>query len=90
MKNDRVENWRKFSAHMEAYIKERTVDKYQMDQTGNSFDLMSISKPEICVWNILRYAVRMWNGKQKQHDMEKICHYAEMSWTMSGGSQMED
>jgi len=83
MKNDRVENWRKFSAHMEAYIKERTVDKYQMDQTGSSFDLMSISKPEICVWNILRYAVRMWNGKKKQNDLEKIAHYAEMSWNMT-------
>ena len=67
MKNDRVENWRKFSAHMEAYIKERTVEKYKMDQSENSFDLMSISKPEICIWNILRYAVRMWNGKRKQY-----------------------
>ena len=28
-------------------------------ETGGGFDLMSISKPEICVWNILRYALRM-------------------------------
>jgi len=83
MKVDRVENWRKFSAHMEAYIKEQTVEKYKMDQSGASFDLMSISKPIICVWNILRYALRMWNGKQKTHDIEKIAHYAEMSWTMN-------
>jgi len=85
MKNDRVENWRKFSAHMEKYIQEKTVEKYKMDETGDGFDLMSISKPKICVWNILRYALRIWNGKKKEHDMEKVAHYAEMAWTMSGG-----
>ena len=59
MSNNRIENWRKFSAHMETYIRERTIEKYKMDETGDGFDLMSISKPEICVWNILRYALRI-------------------------------
>ena len=64
MDNDRVENWRRFSAHMEQYIQEQTIAKYKMDE-DKGLDLMSISKPEICVWNILRYALRMWNGKKK-------------------------
>lgn len=85
MKNNRIENWRKFSEHMEKYIQEKTVEKYKMDESGDGFDLMSISKPEICVWNILRYALRMWNGKKKERDMEKMAHYAEMAWTMIGG-----
>ena len=64
MENSRVENWRRFSAHMEKYIAEQTIEKYKMDE-DKGIDLMSISKPEICVWNILRYALRMWNGKKK-------------------------
>jgi len=89
MKNDRVKNWCKFSEHMEKYIQEKTVEKYKMDESGDGFDLMSISKPEICVWNILRYALRIWNGKQKEHDMEKIAHYAEMAWMMSSGKDVK-
>ena len=85
MENDRVENWKRFSEHMEKYIAEQTIAKYKMDE-GKGFDLMSISKPEICVWNILRYALRMWNGKMKPHDLEKVAHYAEMGWTMNGSS----
>ena len=42
MKNNRVENWKKFSRHMEKYIQERTVEKYRMDKSGDGFDLMSI------------------------------------------------
>ena len=83
MDNDRVENWRRFSAHMEQYIQEQTIEKYKMDE-DKGIDLMSISKPEICVWNILRYALRMWNGKKKPHDVEKVAHYAEMAWTLNG------
>jgi len=90
MKNYRVENWRKFSEHMEKYIQEKTVEKYKMDETDDGFDLMSISKPEIFIWNILRYALRIWNGKKKEHDMEKIAHYAEMAWTMKGGKNVKD
>jgi hypothetical protein len=54
--------------------------------TVAGFDIMSITRnPLICVWNILRYGLRIWNGKQKEHDIEKIAHYAELAWTMADG-----
>jgi hypothetical protein len=82
---DRVENWKRFSGHMENYIRERTVKKYEVDTTGG-FDLISITRsPIICVWHILKYSLRMWNTKGKAHDLEKMAHYAEMAWTMSDG-----
>ncbi len=89
MNNDRVENWRRFSAHMEKYIAERTIEKYQVDES-KGLDLMSLSNSEICVWNILRYALRMWKGKKKQHDLEKVAHYAEMAWTLNGAKPAAD
>jgi len=33
----------------------------------------------------LRYSLRIWNGKQKTHDIKKIAHYAELAWIMSEG-----
>ena len=85
MNVDRVENWKRFSQYMEKYIKERTVEKYEIDTPGG-FDLMSITRsPIICVWHILKYSLRMWNNKGKDHDLEKMAHYAEMAWTMSDG-----
>ena len=59
----------------------------ELDSTG--FDLMSISKPIICVWNILRYSLRMWNGKGKDHDLEKVAHYAQLAWGMSDGGDVK-
>ena len=47
---------------------------------------MSITRnPLICVWHVLKYSLRVWNGAMKEHDIEKIAHYAELAWTMSGG-----
>jgi len=43
-----------------------------------------ITKPVVCVWNILRYALRNWKGKGKEHDLEKIAHYTELAWAMEG------
>ena len=66
MEVDRVENWNKFAKHMEEYIRDRTVEKYGVKNSGEAtgFDLMSITRnPLICVWNILRYSLRIWNGK---------------------------
>jgi hypothetical protein len=78
---------------MEAYIRDRTFEKYGVknsDELG-SFDLISITRnPLICVWNILRYSLRIWNGKQKAHDIEKIAHYAELAWTMSDGKVIKN
>jgi len=89
---DRVENWKKFAAHMEAYIRDRTVEKYGVKNSGEAaeFDLMSITRnPLICIWNILKYSLRTYNGKQKPHDIEKIAHYAELAWAMSNGKVLE-
>ena len=87
---DRVANWQKFSKHMEEYIRERTVEKYGIEDSEKSgFDLMSITRrPIICVWHILKYSLRIWNGKMKDHDIEKIAHYAELAWTMSDGKTL--
>jgi hypothetical protein len=74
---------------MEQYIAEQTIEKYQVDEK-KGLDLMSLSNSEICVWNILRYALRMWKGKGKRHDVEKVAHYAEMSWTLNGGKPAAD
>ena len=47
---------------------------------------MEITKnPLIPAWQILKYALRIWNNKMKDHDIEKIAHYAELSWSMSKG-----
>lgn len=89
---ERDENWKKFAEHMEKYIRDRTVEKYSVKNSGDAagFDLMSITRnPLICVWNILRYSLRIWNRKQKPHDIEKIAHYAELAWTMSNGKGFE-
>lgn len=89
MSVDRVENWRTFSAHMEAYIRDRTVAKYGVGRSGG-MDLMSVTEPRVCTWNVLKYALRLWNGKGKEHDLEKIAHYAELAWTLSGGEEQKD
>lgn len=88
---DRIENWRKFSKHMEEYIRDRTVKKYEV-KDSKGFDLATITatRPEIFIWNILRYALRMWNGRKKPHDIEKIAHYAEMTWTAGNEIDSDD
>ena len=87
MEIDRVENWRKFSEHMEEYIRDQTVEKYGIENPGSgAVDLMSITRnPLVCIWNILRYSLRIWNGKMKECDIEKVAHYAELAWTISNG-----
>ena len=66
MRVDSVEGWKRFSEIMEEYILEQTVEKYRMGNSPQvaSFDLMTITKPEVCVWNILRYSLRNWNGNR--------------------------
>ena len=87
---DRVENWKRFSSHMEDYIQKKTVKKYDVTTSKTkSFDLMSVTEPIICVWNILKYSLRIWNGNMKDHDIEKIAHYAELAWTLSKGSDVK-
>ncbi len=79
---DRIAEWKEFSAHMEQYIEEKTVEKY----TKQGVDLMDLTgNPIICIWNILRYGWRIWNNSMKIHDIEKIAHYAAMAWKLSEG-----
>ena len=62
-----------------------TMEKYGIESSGG-FDLMAITQSSlICVWHILKYSLRIWNDKGKEHDLEKIAHYVELAWTMSGG-----
>ena len=92
MEIDRVENWRKFSEHMENYIQDNTIEKYGIDNPDSGgFDLMSITRsPLICVWHVLKYSLRIWNNKMKDRDIEKIAHYAELAWTLSNGKTIKN
>ena len=67
MPADRVQNWKRFSEHMEAYIRDRIGEKYGFGDVGDAekgaVDLMRITRPDVCIWNILRYALRNWKGK---------------------------
>lgn len=85
----RVEDWKKFSVQMEEYIREKTVGKYSMGQ-GSDFDLMSIAEPEIAIFNILKYALRIHNGMMKPDDLFKIAHYSQLAWALSGGKIIGD
>jgi len=83
MKIDRVGDWDEWSKIMQNYIESFTVSKY--GQNENSVDLMYFTEPRVCVWNILKYAFRLWNGRGKINDLHKICHYAQMAYTLSNG-----
>lgn len=90
MSTCRVENWKKFSEHMEEYIQSWTVEKYNVEESQGC-DLMSIIKDlRIYYFNILKYALRLWNGHAKDHDLQKICHYAEMAWNLSQEKAVKD
>jgi hypothetical protein len=79
---DRVGNWDKFAKVVHDYIASFTTEKYG---SGQTVDLMHFTPPHISVWNVLKYAIRIWNGKPKRHDLLKIAHYIEMAWTYSEG-----
>ena len=75
----RSSEWRQFAQHMESYIRDRTIEKYSLH--GSTFDLMTFTDAMTCVWNVLKYTLRIMNGRAKEHDIEKIAHYAQMYWT---------
>lgn len=79
---DRVADWDAFAQDMHNYIEINTVKKYGQ---AKGFDLMSISSPSICLWNIIRYSLRCWYNNGKKNDLHKICHYAQMAYTLSNG-----
>jgi hypothetical protein len=58
--------------------------KYGVENSGNGVDLIAITQDlRICIWNILPYSLRMWNGNTKEHDLEKIAslHNLDQSHT---------
>jgi len=75
---DRVAEWGKFSDHMIKYIEENTLEKYKTDD-GNKF--MTIADKDYCIQNIIKYAIRLKNGKGKDLDLEKIAHYSCFAWS---------
>lgn len=84
---DRVKEWDDFAKEVHDYILKFTVPKYS---SKNKFDLISITEPRVCVWNILKYALRLWNGRGKQYDWFKIAHYCQMGWTEGNRSGSTD
>ena len=81
-KVDRVQDWRVFAEHVAEYIEINTIKKYNVDgDDENRIDLLSMSSEEVMKWNILKYALRLYNGKGKRHDIEKVVHYSEALWT---------
>ena len=57
---------------------------------GSDIDLMSIAEPEIAIFNILKYALRIHNGMMKPDDLFKIAHYSQLAWALSGGKIIGD
>lgn len=81
-KVDRVKDWNEFAQYMSHYIEDKTVAKYGK-KTG--IDLMAMTDPHICTWNVLKYSIRLFNNGGKRYDLEKIIHYSQMAVTLSGG-----
>jgi len=82
---DRVGDWDKFAQEMHDYIGKFTVSKYGGSDKP-TFDLMVVTESRECIWNILKYALRLWNGKGKKYDWYKIAHYCQMGWTKGKGN----
>lgn len=64
---------------MEKYI-EVPQKKYGSEFKFNDF--CHYTGLRIMLWNILKYALRLWTGAGKEHDFEKIAHYAQMAYTL--------
>ena len=86
MKIDRKKDWKEFSDYMLNKFLDEIVPKYGKHEIP---DLVAFTKADekICAWNIMKYALRIWKGKNKPKDFEKIAHYAQMAWTMNLESQ---
>jgi hypothetical protein len=79
---DRVSEWDDWAQIMHDYVNDTTQPKYK---TKSGFDLISITDPKTCIWNILKYAFRIYNGRGKINDLKKICHYAQIAYVVSDG-----
>lgn len=70
-KSEKYKQWMIFANQVADYIEENTIEKY-----GDN--LSEYIEPRICIWNILKYAIRMWKNRGKTNDIFKICHYAQL------------
>jgi hypothetical protein len=86
---DRVGDWDRFAKEMHDYIGKFTVAKYGGEDKP-TFDLMVITEPRESLWNIIKYGLRMWNGKGKKFDWYKIAHYCQMGWTKANSTGTTD
>jgi hypothetical protein len=76
-----VEAWKEFAKMMEEYIDKNTMKKYS---ARKEFELIDVTTPEVCFFQIMRYALRGMNGMGKPNDIQKIAHYAQFAWHLSG------
>ena len=82
-KIDRIGDWKSFSEYMaDLYLREPEAKYGGKDKAP---DLMTYTDRRICIWNILKYVLRQWNGQGKKKDLEKIAHYAQIAWVMEYG-----
>ena len=79
-KFDRIGDWKKFSKRMEEYITAGPQEKYGSKLKFN--DLSHYTGLRVMVWNMLKYALRLWNCSGKVNDFEKAAHYSQMAWTL--------
>jgi hypothetical protein len=78
-KFDRIGDWKEFSSIMEKYI-EVPQTKYGTNLKFN--DLCHYTGLRVMLWNILKYALRLWSGAGKENDFQKIAHYAQMAFIL--------
>ena len=83
---DRLKDWYAFHGHMDVYL-EAPIKKYGAEQQMNDF--LHYTDLRTMFWNILKYALRLWLGHGKEHDLEKIAHYAQMAWTLKEYKQID-
>lgn len=83
---DRLGDWEKFNGIMKKYI-ERPQKKYGTEFKFNDF--LHYTGLRVMTWNILKYALRLWSGCGKEHDFEKIAHYAQMCHTLKNRQSRE-
>ena len=74
-----LDAWKEFSKQIETHVKLKAM-AYEQE---NGLDLLSSTGERICQWNILKYAMRVWNNRKKDRDYFKIAHYAQVAWQKS-------
>lgn len=81
---DRIKEWNKFNESMNLYLEANVLGKYGSDETGG-MDMLDETTPQECIWNIIKYALRMRRKSGKTNDLFKIAHYAQIAFSKCGG-----